>query len=191
MGKNSSERGSVLIVSSSEQFNMIAQKSFPANAFSTIEYRKSASAARRELLVREYDIILINAPLPDGLGTDFVMDIVEKHSSGVILVVPGEIYENIRDHMIDLGVLVVAKPFKKGELSRNVRLLIAINERMKKLKKKARTLEEKMEELKVVSRAKIVLVERGMNETEAHEYIIREAMNSGMTKRQVAEEILE
>jgi response regulator NasT len=48
-----------------------------------------------------------------------------------------------------------------------------------------------MEELKVVSRAKIVLVERGMSEKEAHEYIIREAMNTGLTKRQVAEEIID
>ena len=47
-----------------------------------------------------------------------------------------------------------------------------------------------MEELKVVSRAKIILVGRGMSEEEAHEHIIREAMNSGLTKRQVAEDII-
>ena len=62
---------------------------------------------------------------------------------------------------------------------------------MKKLRKQVRTLEDKMEELKLVSRAKIVLVERGMSEKEAHEYIIREAMNSGLTKRQVAEDIID
>ena len=48
-----------------------------------------------------------------------------------------------------------------------------------------------MDELKVVSRAKIMLVEKGMSESEAHEYIIREAMNRGLTKRQVAEDIVE
>ena len=48
-----------------------------------------------------------------------------------------------------------------------------------------------MEELKIVSRAKIVLVERGMSEAEAHDYIIREAMNKGLTKKQVAEDIVD
>ena len=43
----------------------------------------------------------------------------------------------------------------------------------------------------VVSRAKIKLVEQGMTEEEAHEHIIREAMNSGLTKRQVAEDIID
>ena len=52
-------------------------------------------------------------------------------------------------------------------------------------------MEEKMNELKIISRAKIVLVQRGMSEEEAHEYIIREAMNNGLTKREVAEDILD
>lgn len=191
MSSRTSDRYSVLIVSSSEQFNILAEKSLPLNMFSVIEKRKSASAARRELLVREYDIILINAPLTDGMGTDFVMDVVDKHSAGVILAVPNEIHGDVMDHLINYGVITIPKPLKKGDLGRSVRLLLALNKRVKALNRKVRTLEEKMEELKVVSRAKIVLVERGMSEKEAHEYIIREAMNTGLTKRQVAEEIID
>jgi len=191
MSSRVSDRYSVLIVSSSEQFNILAERALPINMFNVIEKRKSASAARRELLVREYDIILINAPLTDGLGTDFVMDVVGKHSAGVILAVPGEIHAEVMDHMIGYGVITLSKPLKKGELSRGVKLLLALNTRVKTLNRKVRSLEEKMDELKMVSRAKIVLVERGMSEKEAHEYILREAMNTGLTKRQVAEEIID
>ena len=70
-----SDRYSVLIVSSSEQFNTLAQEGPFQITFNVIEIKKSASAARRELLVRDYDIVLINAPLSDGMGTDFVMDL--------------------------------------------------------------------------------------------------------------------
>ena len=191
MNSRTADRYSVLIVSSSEQFNILAEKTLPENTFSVIEKRKSASAARRELLVRDYDIILINAPLSDGLGTDFVMDAVEKHSSGIVLAVPSEIHGDVMNHLIGYGVITIPKPLKKGDLDRSVRLLIALNKRVKKLRKQVRSLEDKMEELKVVSRAKIVLVERGMSEKEAHEYILREAMNTGLTKRQVAEDILD
>ena len=191
MKEKKDSRYSVLIVSSSEQFNMMTKKILPDRRFDVIEIRKSASAARRELLVREYDIIIINAPLLDGMGTDFVMDIVDKHSSGIIFAVPTELFSNANDHLIDYGVLTISKPLKLSEMERMIKLLIAMNDRVRQAQKKIRSLTEKLDELKVVSRAKIVLVERGMSEEEAHEYIIREAMNKGLTKRQVAEDIVD
>lgn len=184
-------RYSVLIVSSSEQFNIAAKKVLPDRRFNVIETRKSASAARRELLVREYDIILVNAPLSDGLGTEFAVDVAEKHSSGIIFTVPAEVYGSVSDHLIDYGVLTLSKPLKTSELERMIKLLIALNDRLRKAQKKIVTLNEKMDELKLVSRAKIILVGKGMSEDEAHEYIIREAMNSGLTKKQVAENIID
>ena len=190
MNSRTSDRFSILIVSSSEQFNMLVEKALPERTFNVIEIRKSASSARRELLVRDYDMILINAPLSDGLGTDFVKDIVDKHSSGVVMAVQREIHSDVMNHLISYGVITIPKPVKRGELDRSIRLLLALNKRVKTLHKQMRTLEDKMEELKVVSRAKIILVGRGMSEEEAHEHIIREAMNSGLTKRQVAEDII-
>lgn len=191
MKERTDSRYSVLIVSSSEQFNITVKKVLPDRRFDVIEIRKSASSARRELLVREYDLVVVNAPLTDGMGNEFVMDVVEKHSSGVILAVPTEVYASVNDHLIEYGVMTLPKPLKLAELERMIRLSIALNDRLRKVQVKLRTLNEKMEELKIVSRAKIVLVERGMSEAEAHDYIIREAMNKGLTKRQVAEDIVD
>ena len=191
MKESAQNRYSVLIVSSSEQFNMAAKKVLPEKRFHTIEIRKSVSQARRELLMRDYDVVLINAPLQDGMGTDFVMDIVEKSSAGVIFAVPNEIYGNVNDHLIEYGVLTMPKPVKKDELERMIRLLTALNDRLRKTQKKLRVMTEKMDELKAMSRAKLILVEKGMTEAEAHEYILREAMNRGLTKKQVAQDIID
>ena len=191
MKDRSVNRYSVLIVSSSEQFNMVVKKVLPDRRFNVIEVRKSASAARRELLVREYDIVIINAPLQDGMGTDFVMDLVEKNSAGVLFAVPSELYYSANDLLIDYGVLTVSKPVKTEELERNIKLLVAMNDRLDRLKKKLVSVNEKLDELRLVSRAKLILVEKGMSEKDAHEHIIREAMNRGLTKKQVAEEIVE
>lgn len=191
MKERTDSRYSVLIVSSSEQFNITVKKVLPDRRFDVIEIRKSASSARRELLVREYDLVVVNAPLTDGMGNEFVMDVVEKHSSGVILAVPTEVYASVNDHLIEYGVMTLPKPLKLAELERMIRLSIALNDRLRKVHVKLKTLNEKMEELKIVSRAKIVLVERGMSEADAHEYIIREAMNKGLTKKQVAEDIVD
>ena len=190
MSKVSGKQYSVLIISAAEQFNIVVKKSLPGGRFSVIDSCKSASAAKRKLLVRSYDMIIINSPLLDEFGTQSVMDIHEKKSMGIVIVVPNEVYSEVSDRLIDYGVITVAKPIKDKQLSMGIRLLLAMQENMMNAQRKVVKLEEKMEELRLISRAKIVLVQRGMTEEDAHEYIIRQAMNSGMTKKAVAEEIL-
>lgn len=186
------DRGySILIVSSSEQFNMIVKKIIPGGRFNKIEIVRSASAARRELLAYSYDIVIINSPLPDGMGTDFVMDIHDKKEMGIIFVVPGAVFSKISEYLVDFGIITVSKPFKDNSLELSLRLILSLQEKVRKAEKKVNKLEEKMEELRAVSRAKLILVQRGMSEEEAHEYIIRNAMNRGLSKRAIAEEIIE
>jgi len=192
MSNRTDREYAILIVSSSEQFNMVVRKSIPAGRFSTIEIRKSASAARREMLTRTYDIIIINAPLSDeGMGSDFVMDLHEKKDMGIIYAVPGDIYSKVSGYLVDYGIITVPKPVKDNSLGLSIRLQLSMQDKLRKSRRQVAKLEDKMEELRFVSRAKILLVQRGMSEDEAHEYIIRTAMNRGLSKRAVAEEIID
>lgn len=53
------------------------------------------------------------------------------------------------------------------------------------------TLDEKMAEIRTISRAKILLVEKkGMTENEAHKHIEKQAMNLCITKLEVANKII-
>lgn len=191
MAKELANQYSILIVSSNEQFNMAVKKVLPSGRCRTVEIRKSASAGKRELLSRRYDIVIVNAPLTDELGTDFVIDIQNKYKVGIVLAVPGEICNDVTERMIDQGIITIPKPLKDQALGRSLRLLFAFKDQMKRSEKKILTLEEKMEELRTVSRAKILLVQKGMTEDEAHAYILKQSMDRGLTKRAVAEEILE
>lgn len=59
------------------------------------------------------------------------------------------------------------------------------------LHKKAMSVEEKMEEIRTVNRAKWLLIENlKMTEPDAHRYIEKQAMDRCVTKREVAEGIL-
>ena len=182
---------SLLIISSSEQFNIAIKKILPGGTFSAIETRKSASAAKRELLERHYDVIIINAPLPDEFGVDFVMDIQDRHNSGILVAVPGEVFDTVTDRTIDYGVIVVPKPVKLAMVERGVRLLIAVQNRLRSNEKKIISLEDKITEIRFVARAKLMLIQNGMNEEEAERYIIKQAMDGGVRKSVVAEEIIE
>ena len=182
---------SLLIISSSEQFNIAIKKILPGGTFRAIETRKSASAAKRELLERHYDVIIINAPLPDEFGVDFVMDIQDRHNSGILVAVPGEVFDTVTDRTIDYGVIVVPKPVKLAMVERGVRLLIAVQNRLRSNEKKIKSLEDKITEIRFVARAKLMLIQNGMNEEEAERYIIKQAMDGGVRKSVVAEEIIE
>ena len=182
---------SLLIISSSEQFNIAIKKILPGGTFSAIETRKSASAAKRQLLERHYDVIIINAPLPDEFGVDFVMDIQDRHNSGILVAVPGEVFDTVTDRTIDYGVIVVPKPVKLAMVERGVRLLIAVQNRLRSNEKKIKSLEDKIIEIRFVARAKLMLIQNGMNEEEAERYIIKQAMDGGVRKSVVAEEIIE
>ena len=64
-------------------------------------------------------------------------------------------------------------------------------ERLRKSEKKALSIEEKMEEIRIVNRAKWILIrEIKLDEPEAHRYIEKQAMDRCISKRIVAEEII-
>lgn len=182
----------ILIVSTSEQFNIYSRDSIPTNQTSVIDIKRSASTARRALLEREYDIILVNAPLSDELGVDFAMDITDEYQSGVLIAVPSEIYDDVNGHLVDRGIIVISKPLNRREMTGYVRLLIAEQNKIMDMKQKLNAMEEKLSEFRVVNKAKWFLIsEKGMTEDEAHRYIGKYAMDNSLTKKRAATYILD
>ena len=192
MGKISDRQYSILIVSASEQLNNFVKKTISDRHFSTIEVRKSAAQAAQELLNRHYDVILVNAPLPDNFGLDFVMDICGRYTSGIILISPGEVADDVTERVIDQGVVVLAKPLTARGLSRNIRHLIAMQNKFRDTEKKLLSMEDKMKELRIISQAKCLLVEKEhLTEAEAHSRIGKMAMDRCISRRAIAEEIID
>lgn len=181
---------SILIVSASEQFDAIVKKT--VKHFLTIDVKRSCALARRSLLEKQYDLILIQGPLQDESGEGFALDAAEQGGASILLVPPQDVFEDVLDQVTDSGILVVPYPSPPGRIEKAIRLLIAIQTKMHLLSKKVQSVEEKMEELKTVSRAKILLMEKKhMTEEEAHRYIGKQAMNNGVSRGNMALEIIE
>ena len=179
----------VLIVSASEQFSALAKKSLVG--FITIDIKRSVAPARRALLEKSYDLVLINMPLSDEPAENFALDVTERTNASVLLAVPQDICEDVLEHVTDRGIFVFPKPAPAGRLDKAIRFLIATQKRMQKLETKTLSVEEKMEEIRLVSKAKLLLVEKKkMTEDEAHRYIGKEAMDHGVSRRKIAETIL-
>ena len=93
--------------------------------------------------------------------------------------------------MGDDGVLTVAKPVSRHLFYQAVKLLEAVQVRWRKLEKENRKLQVKLEEIRIVARAKCILMEYlNMSEGDAHRYIEKQAMDLRTTKKTVAENVL-
>ncbi|MCR4740347.1 MAG: ANTAR domain-containing protein [Lachnospiraceae bacterium] len=190
MSKKDDIYHSILIVSSSEQFVLLVKRSLAG--FVTIDIRKNAVLARRCILERYYDIVVIDSPLPDENGEEFAIDVTEKSSASVLLVTPRDGFEDSLSTVTDHGVLVVPKPAPRGRIDKAVRYLIAIQDKIHMLETKARRAEEKLEEMRLVNKVKFLLIEKEhMTEDEAHRYIGKLAMDNGISRGSAARSILD
>lgn len=183
---------SVLIVSAAEKFNHSVRTLFPEKDYCPMDFAGSVSEAQRRIAERPYDLVLINAPLPDDFGRKFSIDVCTGKSAVALLLVKNEIYDETYEKVMDYGVLTIRKPTTVPILSQSLDYMRATRERLRRLEKKTVSLEDKMAEIRIVNRAKWALIEScKMTEADAHRYIEKQAMDRCVTKREIAENILQ
>ena len=182
---------SVLVVSASDKFNESLRRLLPENRYSPVIAAADVSGARRRLLEERYDLVIVNTPLPDDFGTRLALDVCASSGTGVLLLVGAEHYPDVNARVSPYGVLVLSKPTSAQLLSQSLLLLCGTRERLRRMEQKTASIEEKMEEIRLVNRAKWLLIEQlKMTEQDAHRYIEKQAMDRCVTKRVIAEQIL-
>ena len=182
---------SVLIVSAAEGFNRALSTILPEANYTPIYVVSSISAAKRACAERNYDYIMINAPLPDEVGTRFAIDICSTSGTVVLLFARVDMHEEIYDKVAEYGVFTLAKPTSKATIAMALNWMASTRERLRKNEKKTLTIEEKMEEIRLVNRAKWLLIsELKMDEQGAHRYIEKQAMDRCVARKTVAKEII-
>ena len=175
---------SVLIVTASDSFTAKIMPLLPVTDYWPVTTVHSIGEAHRKIAETAFDIVLINAPLPDDFGMRLAVDICTSSGAGVLLLVRNDQFDDIYAKVVSYGVLTLSKPT-------NMRILCATRERMRQMEAKQATVEEKIEEIRLVNRAKWLLIEcLGMTEPEAHRYIEKQSMDQRLSKREVAESVI-
>ena len=182
---------SVLLVSASEKFNTSVIPLLPPTDYWPVQTAKSVAEAQRKLLDSAYDIVVVNAPLPDDFGMQLAASICSGSSAGVMLLVKSELYNDVYARVVEQGVLTLPKPVTRQTLSQSLQVLCATRERLRRMEEKQVSVEKKIEEIRLVNRAKWLLIEcLSMTEADAHRYIERQAMDLRISKSEMAENII-
>lgn len=182
---------SVLIVSCAERFNTAVTEMLPQSKYNPVCFVTSISEAKRTVAERAFDFVIVNAPLPEEIGTRFAMDSCRSKSTVVLLIAGNDIYSEIHDKIMERGVFTLSKPTSRTAMMQALDWLASARERLRELEKKTLSVEERMEEIRIVNRAKCLLIsELKMTEPDAHHYIERYAMDNCISKKEVAQNII-
>ena len=126
----------------------------------------------------EFDLVLVNTPLPDEFGHELAQLAAGETTAGVILLAKAEIADSVAEKVEDDGVFVVPKPLSRVLFMQALRMTRAARSRLNGLQNENRRLQKRIEDIRLVDRAKCLLIECcGMSEPEAHSYIEQQAMN--------------
>ena len=145
--------------------------------------------ARRMFAENAYDLVIVNAPLPDESGVELASHVCGGLSAAILLV-KSDLYP-AAERAEACGAMVLSKPLNRGSFLRCVRLADVQLNRLGALQRENRQLKEKIEEIRLTDRAKCLLIEfERLSETDAHRYIEKRAMDLREPKVAVAREII-
>lgn len=178
---------SVLVVSAAEKFNETMAALLPSTDYYPVKFVTNVAAAKRAFLEQQYDFVIINTPLPDDYGTRFATQACSGDSTIAMILVKSDVYEATYAKMVTDGIFTLPKPTSIQMLSQALKWMAAARERLRRLESKAISIEEKMEEIRLVNRAKWLLIDNlKMTEADAHHYIGKQAMDRCCSKKEIA-----
>lgn len=144
--------------------------------------------ARRRLSQESFHIVIVDSG--DGEGTDFAIDISENPST-VLLLVATHMFDQVSYKVEAFGVLTLTKPFDQFYFYNMIKVALAVNAKIQKLTFQTIRLKEKMEEIRIINRAKMLLMShKSMTEEEAHRYIEKTAMDKCVKRTVLAQDII-
>jgi len=144
--------------------------------------------ARRRRVDQYYNIILVD--YADGEGADFAIDI-SGDTSAILLLSPLSHFDQISYKVEAYGILTMTSPFDQFYFYNMIKVAIAVQYKLSIMSSQTTKLKVKMDEIRIVSRAKMLLMQNlSMTEEQAHHYIEKEAMNRGEKKLEIANGII-
>lgn len=151
----------------------------------------TSGAIIRGVDISKFDSVIISTPLSDEFGLDLVADISKDAKNGIVVLAKREIADEVQKKIRFTGAFVLPRPFNKALLIQTIKLTEIAHIGMAKLEEENRQLTQQLSDMKIVNRAKSMLMQYlNLTEDQAHRHIQKQAMGLRKTQRAVAEDIL-
>lgn len=137
------------------------------------------------------DGVLIAEPIAGSSGQELALQLKKRHCMAVLLLAAPEHADAAAALLEQSGVLVLPNDAPESLIVQTIRLLTAVRIQLEQMQHKTEKLEAKVADIRIINRAKLLLVQHlQMTEAEAHKYIEKQAMDTSMRRRTIAENII-
>ncbi len=178
----------MLLLSASEEEARRLRALLPGELCTPVLYARSAQDALRLAERSDVELAVVCEPVAGENAQALVPSLLAQDRICMLLLAASDAP---RPALEAQGVLVLPRSAPDALIRQAIRLLTATRFRLRRLEHQTAKLEARVEDLRVVNRAKLLLVQHlKMTENEAHRYIEKQAMDTGMKRRSIAENII-
>ncbi|MCD8321819.1 MAG: ANTAR domain-containing protein [Oscillospiraceae bacterium] len=138
-----------------------------------------------------FDVVVIDESVPSDDGARLGMEAAKSGAAGVLFLAGPDLFETTSRYAEAHGFMALKSPADPVLLRQSLNMMAAVSDRLHQLESKAESLEAKMEEMRLVNRAKLILIQQfKMTEKDAHRFIEKNAMDRCVKRRVIAENII-
>lgn len=151
----------------------------------------TTASAIREQDLEMFSVIFFSLPLADESGIKLIDELAADSSPPVCVIVRQDIPETAVDRLMKDNAYILKRPVARSNILLAAELISSFYGKSAGMRARISELERKNDEMKLMSRAKLLLIEKnGMSENDAHRHILHWAMNRQMSIEEVCKEII-
>lgn len=184
---------SILILTRKTESAKIMKSFLHAHNLQNIYVIQDVAEARHYLSSKAVDIVLLDTPFTlDQHELSFALSIIEQKHIFLIVLVKKEQYASVCEKVEAFGIFTLQKPIIKDVFTQVLSFANASFHRNQRYQEKNEKLLDKIKEIKLVDRAKCLLIEHAfMSESDAHKYIEKQAMDHRVRRGEIARAVIE
>ena len=180
-----------LLVSSSEAQTQRISALLTRARIVPFDHAGSTRQALEQFDAGGIDGVLIAEPIAGSSGRELALQLKKRNCMAVLLLAAPEHADTDAALLEQSGVLVLPNDAPESLIVQTIRLLTTVRIQLEQMQHKTEKLEAKVADIRIINRAKLLLVQHlQMTETEAHKYIEKQAMDTSMRRRTIAENII-
>lgn len=180
-----------LVISKNDRNAQAIKVLLEQEGYTELSIATSAVEAKKCIAIDDFNLIFIYTPLEDEVGLNLSVYLAERTYAGVFIALSEKTALQMQERLSASGVVTLNKPLTAEVLHQSISVWNTLAVRINLLERENEQLKSRLEEIKLIDRAKCVLMQcLAMSEPQAHKFIERQAMDLRISKKRVAEQVL-
>lgn len=138
-----------------------------------------------------YDVVIMSLPLENEFGLETALHISQSFPGGLLVIAPSKVYEEVCIKSAKIHAPILPRSAPGEQIVNMLRFLLSLRRKNLAAEEEISRLRGMVDEMKLVNRAKCVLIEYlRISEEEAHRQLQKKAMDQRITLTDAAADIL-